>query len=190
MLSWDRKIVKGETWFFEQVEDFGMFQDFDCNDNDLNDFIHNDARKYREELLAETYAYRFLEDEGNPSAPVAFVSLANDIVPLTKAQKRKLLHYTLRGYDTYPSVKIARLGVHAAAQGMNIGSAVINLIKCIFTTNNRTGCRFVTVNAYNKDKVISFYTKNDFTFLTPEKDEDNRTRFMYFDLKRYKIHKD
>lgn len=185
MLSWDRRRVKGANWVFEQVEDFSIFEGFDCGDEDLNDFISNDAWRYRAELLAETYAYRFLNEQGEPSAPLAFASLANDVIFLSKAQKRKLLYHKLRGYDSYPAVKIARFGVHSAAQCMNIGTSIMNLVKMLFTTNNRTGCRFITVNAYNRDPVLGFYVKNDFTFLDPEKDKEKHTRFMFFDLKRY-----
>lgn len=44
----------------------------------------------------------------------------------------------------------------------------------------RTGCRFVTVDAYRS--AIPFYRKNDFEFFTSA-DFADRTRLMYFDLK-------
>lgn len=56
-------------------------------------------------------------------------------------------------------------------------------IKNWFAAENKTGCRFLLVDAYNKPEIISFYQKNDFVLLT-EKDEDRKTRSMYFDLIR------
>ena len=64
------------------------------------------------------------------------------------------------------------------------GSLMIEIVKKIFTTNNRTGCRYLTVDAYNSPRVISFYQQNDFDFLH-NKDADDDTRIMFFDLKRY-----
>lgn len=46
---------------------------------------------------------------------------------------------------------------------------------------NKTGCRFITIDAYNKNNVLSFYQRNDFKFLT-EKDKNETTRTMYYDL--------
>ena len=46
------------------------------------------------------------------------------------------------------------------------------------------GCRFITVDAYNDESTISFYTKNGIEFLT-DKDENDETRLMYFDLKDF-----
>ena len=70
-----------------------------------------------------------------------------------------------------------------------MGSSMINLIKKIFITDNRTGCRLITVDAYNKghygrdDRVLKFYLSNDFRFFN-DKDIAKKTRVMFFDLKR------
>jgi len=53
----------------------------------------------------------------------------------------------------------------------------------MFLRDNRTGCRFMTVDAYNNPQVINFYQKNGFAFLS-EADQKKETRSMYFDLKR------
>ena len=57
------------------------------------------------------------------------------------------------------------------------------MAKKFFLEDNRTGCRFMTVDAYNNDRVIKFYKKNGFQFLS-NKDTNKKTRIMYFDLKR------
>jgi hypothetical protein len=43
----------------------------------------------------------------------------------------------------------------------------------------QTGCRFLTVDAYQN--AVDFYIRNKFDFLTTE-DESDKTRLMYFDL--------
>ena len=64
-----------------------------------------------------------------------------------------------------------------------MGSFLLNITKAFFRCYNRTGCRFVTVEAYNKDRTVDFYVKNDFAFLT-DKDHGKNQRTMFFDLMR------
>ena len=45
--------------------------------------------------------------------------------------------------------------------------------------SDKTGCRFITVDAYRK--AIPFYAANGFEFL--QKDEGGETELMYYDLK-------
>ena len=71
-------------------------------------------------------------------------------------------------------------------QRQKIGTLLIDIVKQMFTTNNRTGCRFITVDAYNNDITLKFYKSNDFQFLDPD-DKTQKTRTMYYDLKRFKI---
>ena len=81
---------------------------------------------------------------------------------------------------SYPAVKIGRLGTALAFAGQGIGSGMIDMVKHMFTHGNKTGCRFVTVDAH-KD-AVEFYLKCGFDFFT-EKDAADDTRLMYFDLK-------
>lgn len=61
--------------------------------------------------------------------------------------------------------------------------------------DNKTGCRFIVVDAYNEDKVLRYYEKNGFVplYKTEEiekqyydilQDEHLKTRLLYFDLKK------
>ncbi len=69
-------------------------------------------------------------------------------------------------------------------QGSGLGREILDWLKILFLTENRTGCRFITVDAYNNENTIGFYERNDFTLLT-ESDKDSDTRQMYFDLKPF-----
>ncbi len=158
-----------------------IFKDFDCGDQDLNDFIHHEALNFQNELLAVTY---LLEDDiGNTCA---FFSLSNDLLKDQDYERwnnlsRKLPNRKRR--NEYPAVKIGRFGVSVIFHGNRLGTQIIDLIKNRFTSETNTGCRFILVDAYNKPEVLNFYQKNDFTFLT-EKDSAKKTRLMYFDLIR------
>jgi GNAT superfamily N-acetyltransferase len=179
MLSKKRNEVVHGDWIFEKLDDFKIVNDFDCGDDDLNDFIKNDAEAHKKELLAETY---IIKATVAATRPVAFISLCNDAIHLS-FEKRDMLPNKKR-YPSLPAVKIARLGVGLELQGLDVGTYLINLIKRLFLNNNRTGCRFITVDAYNKPRVLKFYQKNDFQFLH-DKDQNKQSRIMYFDLKRF-----
>ncbi len=55
----------------------------------------------------------------------------------------------------------------------------MDFIKFYFIDKNKTGCRFIIVDAYQE--AIKFYQDNGFDFLTLD-DEEKDTRLMYFDL--------
>ena len=168
---------------FKAVEDFSVFGGFSCRDDDLNDFILNDAQAQQEQLLSVTYAYR-LKLDGDYSPPVAFVSLANDSLKLKPLQKQSAGLGDIE-YQEFPAVKVCRLGVHVEFQRKGIGTQLLNIIKELFLTENRTGCRFITVDAYNNPGTLAFYQANDFDFFW-DKDSGRRTRTMFYNLMRFK----
>lgn len=80
---------------------------------------------------------------------------------------------------SYPAIKIGRLGIAMKAQHQSVGTYLLEFIEDYFIVDNKSGCRFVTVDAYVQ--AIPFYIKNGYQFLNND-DEDKRTRVMYFDL--------
>ena len=79
--------------------------------------------------------------------------------------------------------------------GLRIGSQIIEFVKDWFrSSENKTGCRFIVVDAYNNPRTSSFYEKNGFRPLYKTEQEEREfleltaedrleTRFMFFDLK-------
>ena len=166
-----RKLRKNET-----------IKSFDCGDADLNDFIINEAHHYRKALLAVTYIF---EDKETGNV-IGYFSLANDRVSLTDFNNktefnrfRKTRFVNEKRIKSYPAVKICRLGIDKSLRGKGIGSTLLDFIKYFFIENNKTGCRFLTVDAFNN--AISFYKNNKFQHLK-EQEDDKTTRFLYFDL--------
>lgn len=153
---------------------------FDCNVSDLNSFFYDDALNYLAQLLAVTYV---LEDESNT---IAYFSLLNDKIINRDSETKQIISNALtrkipneKRWDSYPAVKIGRFAIHKDYQKQGIGTKLVNFVKQFFTIKNKTGCRFITVDAYSK--ATDFYEKNKFKFLTME-DEKEETRLMYFDL--------
>ena len=157
---------------------------FKCTEDDLNDFLLDESNDYQEELLAVTY---IIINKDNDDI-VAFYSLLNDVVRLNETEKsvrnrinRKIPFSKQRNH--YPAVKVGRLAVNEHYTGMGIGRLILDSVKYIFTHGNRTGCRFVTVDALTT--ATGFYEHNKFRFFT-DKDKDDYTRLMYFDLKDFR----
>ena len=150
---------------------------FDCGDRDLTEFFLVDAIPHKKELIGVTY---FFYDDSRKSA-IAFFTVSNDAVR-TDSFKGSLPEG--KRYNYYPAVKIGRFGVDKEYQRQHIGRQMMDFIKQFFVSENKTGCRFLTVDAYNKPEILEFYRKNEFTFLT-EKDAHKQTRTMKCDLKPY-----
>lgn len=154
---------------------------FDCGDPDLNDFILEEAANYREALLAVTY---ILEDE--EQNVLVYFSLANDRVSLSDFETktefnrfRKNRFVNGKRIKSYPAAKICRLAVEKRAKGMHLGSYLVDFIKSYFVEDNKTGCRFLTVDAYAE--AVPFYLRNEFVPLNDD-DKDESTRLLFFDL--------
>ncbi len=169
-----------ETYSLKRLTLTSILKPFDCSNSDLNGFFHDDALDYLRQLLAVTYV---LESENDT---VAYFSVLNDRIINQDSETNKRISNKLQRkipYDkhwpSYPAVKIGRLAIHKNYQTQGIGTQLIDFVKAFFINKNKTGCRFITVEAYQKS--LGFYGKNGFGFLT-EADKDDKTRLMYFDL--------
>lgn len=158
---------------------------FDCGDADLNDFILNQSAPFAKSLLATSYVCVNPQDA---SDVYAFCSLTNDKVAITDFPGRTEFNLFRKNqgfpqakrFKCYPAVKICRLGVDVSARKKHVGSMVVDYIKSLFSMDNKTGCRFLTVDAYLA--AIPFYQKNGFDFLNHVDECNPHTRLMYFDL--------
>ncbi|HBC21540.1 MAG TPA: GNAT family N-acetyltransferase [Porphyromonadaceae bacterium] len=155
---------------------------FDCGDEDLNDFLLKESNPYREALLSVSYV---LEEKATGEI-AAYFSLANDKVSISDFESktefnrfRKHKFVNEKRLKSYPAVKIGRLGIARSFQHQSLGTYLLGFIEDYFVVDNKSGCRFVTVDAYVD--AIPFYIKNNYQFLNND-DEDKRTRVMYFDL--------
>ncbi len=158
---------------------------FECSKQDLTEFFRDDSSLYGHHLLAVTYTFE-IDNE-----VAAYYCVSNDKVSRedanTRGEERKLekpIPHPKR-MKSYPAVKVGRLAVNSKYVRQGLGSDILDLIKHSFTTGNKTGCRFITVDALNEGDVLDFYGKNGFIFLT-ENDEEDKTRLMYFDLVKFK----
>lgn len=182
------------------TEDLASYcEPFSCDNHDLDEFFTQDALLYDIELLGKTYAW---VDGMDRRKIMAMVTLANDSVKsklIANSARNRLqrgISNAKRGIN-YPAVLIGRLAVSVEYRnkGLGVGSQILDFIKDWFRSRkNKTGCRFIVVDAYNNAKTLSFYERNGFKylykteqeereFLGLRSDEPMETRFMFFDLK-------
>lgn len=174
---------------------------FNCGVEDLNEFFANDAIAYERDLMGKTYCWL---DNSNDRKIIAMITLANASIQTThlpnnpKRHINKGIAYNKQG-RTYPAVLIGRLGVDKDYQGdsFRIGAQIMDFIKEWFiSSDNKTGCRFILVDAVNAAHTLRYYERNGFKSLFPRvsdekafynisEDEELRTRMYYFDLLTY-----
>ena len=172
---------------------------FCCGDEALERFYHQEAVLYADARLGKTYV--FLDNSSTVTKVVAFFTVSNDSVKTsfipkisTNRVQRKIPGQ--KHLRTYPAVMIGRLGVAKEYQGSSyhIGQQVINYLKSWFVEeDNKTGCRFMVVDAYNNDRTLNFYIRNGFKFLYSNEEQERielqidqneklLTRHMFLDL--------
>ncbi|MCX5873135.1 MAG: hypothetical protein NTY51_07870 [Deltaproteobacteria bacterium] len=157
---------------------------FDCGDSDLNDFFQNDVLNHERQLFTKTYClYEYNAEMAEKSPLVGLISYSNDSVRIKDFKDHEDEIPEEKRYPNIPAVKIARLAIQQDCQHLGIGSLLLNLTKLFFTTNNRTGCRLLTLDACNDERVLAFYKRSSFNFIH-EKDKNKRNRIMFYDLSR------
>ena len=191
------------TFMVPYTEEVAHYCDpFSCGDDDLDEFFSRDVFLYEEELLGKTYCW---VNKRNQHQIVAIATLSYDGIktytldnPSRNAFQRKIPQQ--KRHRSYPAVLIGRLGVNNSFQGngLNVGTQLMNVLKYWFVDeNNKAACRYMLVDAYNKDSTIHYYTKNGFKplYKTEQRekdafgisvDEELRSRVMFFDLKTIK----
>lgn len=174
-----------QKYHIHRLNEDELVNAFDCGDLDLNDFIINEARPFRRALLSVTYV---LAERDNPNNVVGFCSLANDRISLSDFEnktdfnrfRRQKRFPQSKRMKSYPAVKLCRLAVDKKARGISAGTFLLDFIKSYFINDNKTGCRFITVDAYLP--AIPFYEKNGFVPLNTDDEDATYTRLLYFDL--------
>lgn len=133
-------------------------------------------------MLSVTYVV----EEKESGNILAYFSLSNDKISLSDFESRaefnrfrKSKFVNEKRLRSYPAIKIGRLAIAESAQRQSIGTYLLEFIEDYFIVDNKSGCRFVTVDAYIN--AIPFYIRNNYQFLNND-DEDKKTRVMYFDL--------
>jgi GNAT superfamily N-acetyltransferase len=191
--------LDNECTFCEFTKDIlNKSNTFSCGNTDLDDFFAKDAIRYAYYLMGKSYCFLLDKD---PSQIICAFTVSNDSIrvydlPRSRRDYMKSLTHHEKPLRRYPGVLIGRLGVNKDYTGRGIGSEALSFIKYWFlSSSNKTGCRFIIVDAVNEEKVIKFYNKNGFIPLFTTEEQEFlytggkkgspillNTRLMYYDL--------
>lgn len=183
-----------ENYHFEILSEKHDLSGFECDSEDLTNFLKNDALKQQDMNLNLTQLV-ICDNE-----VVGFVSLLTDTLKLKTVQNQNLkkeikLELDISENNEVPAIKIGRLAIDKKYSKEGLGAHVLGnvLLNIIDLSKTRVGLRFVTVESYAK--AYDFYAKK-FNFLSRKSDEKilkkidkikkqdpERSFYLYLDLK-------
>jgi GNAT superfamily N-acetyltransferase len=172
-----RNAIAENGWVLETLDDLSVCDSFDCGEKDLNEYFQKDVRLHRQGLLTRTYCFY---ESSTPDVIIALLDFCNDAIHL---EKPLLPGDIYKSYPTYPAVKLTRLGVSKDFHRQGLGTYALNMAKKFFVTDNRTGCRFITVDAYKEPGIYDFYNKNGFLPFPKKVNKKSETIPLFYNLK-------
>ena len=174
---------------------------FECDSNDLTNFLKNDALKKQDMNLNLTQLV-ICDNE-----IVGFFSLLTDTLKLKTLENNNLkkeikLELDISENNEIPAIKIGRLAIDKKYSKKGLGSHILRniLLSILNLSKTKVGLRFVTVDAYAT--ALNFYVKkNNFSSRKSDtetlkkidkikKQNPNRSFILYLDLKDINCSKD
>ena len=175
---------------------------FSCKAKDITEFFTKEYEDYSYQIMGKSYC--FVEQDKRcivGAFTVANSSIRADLLPSSRRNKLNRNIPNVKRRPQYPAVLVGQLAVNAGYEGRHIGDELLDTIKSWFIEPlNKTGCRYVVVDALNNPKIFDFYKRNGFKFLFSTEEEEwtflhgrrtveyematqpMHTRLMYFDL--------
>lgn len=138
-MALDFSLVKAE-----RLAKYHNLANFDCEDEDINDFIKNDALLYQEKKIATTTIFIFNQEI------IGFCSIAADSLKLKVPEK---IQHEVDGkpIKEFPAIKIARVGRDKKYKGIKVGESILKwAVGHILECSDLVAVRFVTVDSYPK----------------------------------------
>ena len=187
-----------EKYHFENLTEEHDLSEFDCGDDDLNDFLKNDALKQQKSRLNVTKLILY------DRKIIGYVSLLTDTLVLKNIQDEKIQLNIKNQLEiksknkNISAVKIGRLTLDEKYSGKGLGSHILRniLTNLKIISDNEIGFRFIIVEGYAK--AFNFYVvKNGFEYLKKDykniknidfisKRDPTKRFYLYFDLKKFK----
>ena len=151
------------------------FSDFFCEEEELNDYLRNDAKKECAEMFSTTHLLYY---QGNL---IGYFSLVTDTVFNKRLRKSICYPYG----DQLPAIKIARLARDAKYKKCGVGFIIMQKIFLLtYSITKKAGCRLLTVDA--KDSAIRYYEEYSFV-KGPKKRQETS---MFLDIKEIVVKMD
>ena len=186
-----------QNYYFETLTQNHDLSEFDCGDEDLNDFLKNDALTLQKSNLSLTKLVIYNEKI------IGYASLLTDTLIIRNIREDNIkldiknqLGITSKNKLT-PAVKIGRLALDKKFTGKGLGTHILRNILANLKemSNTKVGFRFIIVEGYAK--ALNFYvSRNGFKSLKKDDEKINNIEFiskrdptkrfyLYFDLNRF-----
>ncbi len=135
--------------------DLGSFQ---CENNELNEFLHEKARFNEKNLISKIYLYYHLKSK----KVVGFITLSNYMLRLAESKKF--------GIQKVPAALIGRIAINNEYRGYNLGRDLILFARgrCNYI-KDFIGCRLLVVEAKKDDPIVKYLASFGFEFLHESK---------------------
>lgn len=197
----NKSFLDSECEFWKMTEALvADCQPYSCSkDQHIDKFFHEEFSDYEFQMLGKTYCFVNSRKRIVAAFTLANSSVRVDNMPKSKRNKlnRKIPFSKQR--SQYPAVLVAQLAVFDGFGGLNLGSQILDFVKSWFLDPlNKTGCRYIVVDAVNTPPVLQFYQDNGFDFIFSSDEEEisymsrsakvedgeifRETRLMTFDL--------
>jgi GNAT superfamily N-acetyltransferase len=129
---------------------------FSSTNDELNDFLINDALISQDVLISRTYLCY------HRTALVGFLTLVTDTIEVKLVEAPDGVDGYQ--YSKYPCIKIARIAVDREYAGKGIGRFLLLwAVGTVYRVSRVVGCRYITVDA--KKESVRFYEKNGFRII-------------------------
>ena len=190
-----------ENYYFEILNEKHDLSNFECDSNDLTNFLKNDASK-QQDMNLNLSQLVICDNE-----IVGFFSLLTDTLKLKTLENNNLkkeikLELDISENNEIPAIKIGRLAIDKKYSKKGLGSHILRniLLSILNLSKTKVGLRFVTVDAYATS--LNFYVKkNNFSSRKSDtetlkkidkikKQNPNRSFILYLDLKDINCSKD
>lgn len=169
------------NYHYEKLSEKHDLSNFSCGVDDLDEFLKEDALKEQEENLSVTYLAI------HQSEIIGFITILTDNIPYNIVKND-----VETKYNSYPSVKIGRLGININYKGLHFGTMILDDIsRDIKELSEEIGIKFIIVDSYCSAR--KFYLKNSFTEMklqNPKKSKRkslrnaNKTITMFKDIQK------
>ena len=187
-----------ENYYFETLNENHDLSDFDCGDEDLNEFLKKDALSQQNMKLNLTKLIIYDEKI------IGYLSLLTDTLLLKNIREDHIKLDFKNALNTHsknrplPAIKIGKFALDNKYSGHGLGTHILRNILSTIKVLSETdvGFRFIVVEGYAK--AFNFYVvRNGFENLKKDdvkienidsisKRDPNRTFYLYLDLKKLK----
>lgn len=171
---------------------------FNCKINDLAEFLKEDALKQNSYMMNTTYVVSY------KNKVIAFYTVSVDTIPRKNLPKKykKMFKDKNIFYNSYPALKLGRLGVDRNYDNKGLGSFLLKKVITLgIKLSKEVGLRFVSIDAYigaykfyeknycehifNEDKIKNKLKEYETLKSKNNKRADNMTLPMFYDLDRF-----